>query len=93
MDHSLPGSSVLGIFQARVLECGAIGFSDPKGIEDKNNTNKLSFLGLMGFFSLTFKHQMMIVMMPMVVVMVLMRQLLGMLATKESVGHKLSTRI
>ena len=27
MDCSLPGSSVLGIFQARVLECGAIAFS------------------------------------------------------------------
>ena len=50
MDHSLPGSSILGIFQARVLECGAIGFSDQKGIEDKNNINKLSFLGLMFFF-------------------------------------------
>ena len=28
MDHSLPGSSVHGIFQARVLEWGAIAFSD-----------------------------------------------------------------
>ena len=28
MDHSLPGSSVLGIFQARVLVWGAIAFSD-----------------------------------------------------------------
>ena len=27
MDHSLPGSSVRGIFQARVLEWGAIAFS------------------------------------------------------------------
>ena len=27
MDYSLPGSSVHGIFQARVLECGAIAFS------------------------------------------------------------------
>ena len=27
MDRSLPGSSVLGIFQARVLEWGAIAFS------------------------------------------------------------------
>ena len=27
MDCSLPGSSVHGIFQARVLQCGAIGFS------------------------------------------------------------------
>ena len=28
MDCSLPGPSVHGIFQARVLECGAIAFSD-----------------------------------------------------------------
>ena len=28
MDCSLPGSSVLGIFQARVLEWGAIAFSN-----------------------------------------------------------------
>ena len=28
MDHSLPGSSTHGIFQARVLEWGAIAFSD-----------------------------------------------------------------
>ena len=28
MDCSLPGSSVHGIFQARVLECGAIAFSE-----------------------------------------------------------------
>ena len=27
MDCSLPGSSIHGIFQARVLECGAIAFS------------------------------------------------------------------
>ena len=30
MDHSLPGSSIHGIFQARVLEWGAIAFSDHK---------------------------------------------------------------
>ena len=28
MDYSLPGSSIHGIFQARVLEWGAIVFSD-----------------------------------------------------------------
>ena len=28
MDHSLPGSSAHGIFQARILEWGAIAFSD-----------------------------------------------------------------
>ena len=31
MDCSLPGSSVHGIFQARVLEWVAIAFSDPSG--------------------------------------------------------------
>ena len=31
MDCSLPGSSVHGIFQARVLEWGAIAFSIAKG--------------------------------------------------------------
>ena len=30
MDCSLPGSSVHGIFQARVLEWGAIGFSNDR---------------------------------------------------------------
>ena len=30
MDHSLPGSSIHGIFQAKVLEWGAIAFSDIK---------------------------------------------------------------
>ena len=29
-DHSLPGSSITGIFQARVLEGGAIAFSRMK---------------------------------------------------------------
>ena len=31
MDCSLPGSSVYGIFQVRVLEWGAIAFSEKKG--------------------------------------------------------------
>ena len=31
MDRSLPGSSIHGIFQARVLEWGAIAFSKTKG--------------------------------------------------------------
>ena len=34
MDRSLPGSSVHGIFQARVLEWGAIAFSREDGIDD-----------------------------------------------------------
>jgi len=32
MDYSLPGSSTHGIFQARVLEWGAIAFSDKNAI-------------------------------------------------------------
>ena len=32
MDCSPPGSSVHGIFQARVLEWGAIAFSNPRAI-------------------------------------------------------------
>ena len=35
MDFSLPGSSVLGIFQARVLEWGAITFSVGKWRREK----------------------------------------------------------
>ena len=35
MDRSLPGSSVHGIFQARVLEWGAIAFS-----VDRNGTDQ-----------------------------------------------------
>ena len=33
MDYSLPGSSIHGIFQARVLEWGAIDFSGGCGID------------------------------------------------------------
>ena len=33
MDCSLPGSSIHGIFQARVLEWGAIAFSSPPPLE------------------------------------------------------------
>ena len=36
MDCSLPGSSIHGIFQARVLEWSAIAFSLPGGSEVKN---------------------------------------------------------
>ena len=34
MDCSLPGSSIHGIFQARVLEWGAIAFSEPKNSKE-----------------------------------------------------------
>ena len=38
MDCSLPGSSIHGIFQARVLEWGAIAFSMPnKAISEKGS--------------------------------------------------------
>ena len=36
MDCSLPGSSIHGIFQARVLEWGAIAFSRPKSLQTTN---------------------------------------------------------
>ena len=36
MDFSLPGSSVHGIFQARVLEWGAIAFSDSELVLHKS---------------------------------------------------------
>ena len=42
MDCSLPGSSVHGIFQARVLEWGAIAFSIPTNIHWKQNC-RISF--------------------------------------------------
>ena len=35
MDCSLPGSSIHGIFQARVLEWGAIAFSKEKAIRGR----------------------------------------------------------
>ena len=37
MDCSLPGSSVHGIFQARVLERGAIAFSEKREYSDRKN--------------------------------------------------------
>ena len=39
MDCSLPGSSVHGIFQARVLEWGAIAFSENIGRSDQKTSN------------------------------------------------------
>ena len=43
MDSSLPGSSVHGIFQASVLEWGAIAFSDHKLRGFKKHINLLSY--------------------------------------------------
>ena len=36
MDYSLPGSSIHGIFQARVLEWGAIAFSESSLYSNSN---------------------------------------------------------
>jgi len=47
MDCSLPGSSTHGIFQARVLESGAIAFSGMDvrdGLKRKLSTKELMFL-------------------------------------------------
>ena len=44
MDCSLPGSSVHGIFQARVLEWGAIAFSETApGLMQKGSQSLISF--------------------------------------------------
>ena len=40
MDHSLPGPSVHGIFQAKVLEWGAIAFSDTSSYNKRINRKK-----------------------------------------------------
>ena len=37
MDYSVPGSSILGIFQARVLEWVAISFSNPTQKQKSKN--------------------------------------------------------
>ena len=42
MDCSLPSSSVHGIFQARVLEWGAIAFSETYRIYTDNSSNVLT---------------------------------------------------
>ena len=40
MDRSLPDSSIHGIFQARVLEWGAIAFSDMQAETDANTEHR-----------------------------------------------------
>jgi len=42
IDNSPPGSSIPGIFQARVLEWGAIAFSNPSAISSKFSHNDKS---------------------------------------------------
>ena len=48
MDCSLPGSSIHGIFQARVLEWGAIAFSDMWSIRRIKcpNLNKFNYINI-----------------------------------------------
>ena len=46
MDCSPPGSSVHRIFQARVLEWGAIAFSDKLHSSDQKNSNNLTRVNL-----------------------------------------------
>ena len=53
MDYSLPGSSVHGIFQARVLEWGAIAFSQDRDREAYLSDLVIFFLS---FLSLKFSH-------------------------------------
>ena len=45
MDCSLPGSSTHGIFQASVLEWGAIAFSVPGGSDSKESACNVGHLG------------------------------------------------
>ena len=44
MDCSLPGSSIHGIFQARVLEWGAIAFSEKKELMKSIDAEELMLL-------------------------------------------------
>ena len=44
MDCSLPGSSIHGIFQARVLEWGAIAFSKASGIYRSNGSVRRTYV-------------------------------------------------
>ena len=47
-DCSLPGSSIHGIFQARVLEWGAIAFSENFSQTTKNHGKEHVSLGILG---------------------------------------------
>ena len=51
MDYSLPGSSVHGLFQARVLEWGAIAFSENKGMMCEKIIGRLNFVKIKNAFS------------------------------------------
>ena len=57
MDYSLPGSSIHGIFQAKILEWGAIAFSDDimlTIINSEINNTTLAFKNLF-FINLKIK--------------------------------------
>ena len=56
MDCSLPGSSVHGIFQARVLEWGAIAFSDIPLAVNENSCRSTSSAIFGGVTVLGFSH-------------------------------------
>ena len=49
MDCSLPGSSVHGIFQARVLECGAIACSTAIKVNDSSKQTLVPWAFLSGW--------------------------------------------
>ena len=55
MDCSLPGSSIHGIFQARVLEWGAIAFSE-KLSENKVNTKDTQGIYVYRFLMSLLEH-------------------------------------
>ena len=57
MDCSLPGSSIHGIFQARVLEWGAIAFSIHRIINHISNhyKNTINILQLCKLYSIKLK--------------------------------------
>ena len=56
MDCSLPGSSVHGIFQARVLEWGAIAFSECTFRTDLFRTDWFDLLPVQGTFKSLLQH-------------------------------------
>ena len=56
MDHGPPGSSVHGIFQARVLEWGAIAFTTQELLLTKKMKSDLRSLGDQIAYFLELKH-------------------------------------